>query len=302
LLLAGATLQVVAPANNNIAPIGYYMLFVINDEGVPSVAKMVQVQSGSTPPPPQAELIFADDFESNTLNAWSARATGGGDLSITTAAALVNSRGLQARINDNTALNVRDDRPNAEKRYLARFHFDPNSIAMAQGDWHYIFRGFSGTSTAVFQVHFRYNKNAYELRAGLLDDGTTWRYTAWFTISDAPHQLEVDWRAASSPGANNGSLTFSIDGVPRSQLTGIDNDTRQIDAIRLGAITGIDDGTRGTYYFDAFHSERPAATTLASTELVVTGPSDWTEEEMTQEDMQPAAPEDENLYLPHLHR
>ncbi|MBW4620965.1 MAG: RICIN domain-containing protein [Cyanosarcina radialis HA8281-LM2] len=36
-----------APANANIAPPGYYMLFILNSSGVPSVASMVQVQSSS---------------------------------------------------------------------------------------------------------------------------------------------------------------------------------------------------------------------------------------------------------------
>ena len=47
-----------APANRNAAPPGYYMLFLINDQGVPSVAKFVKLEEGGplggcgTPPPP----------------------------------------------------------------------------------------------------------------------------------------------------------------------------------------------------------------------------------------------------------
>jgi hypothetical protein len=48
-------LNVTAPANGNIAPPGYYMLFLINGSGVPSIAKFVQVTAkpdfsiGATP-------------------------------------------------------------------------------------------------------------------------------------------------------------------------------------------------------------------------------------------------------------
>ena len=38
-----ATLTVSAPANANIAPPGYYMLFIINTDRVPSVAKFIQI-------------------------------------------------------------------------------------------------------------------------------------------------------------------------------------------------------------------------------------------------------------------
>lgn len=47
------SLQLTAPANANIAPPGYYMLFLINSAGVPSVASMVQVGPGESPPPPE---------------------------------------------------------------------------------------------------------------------------------------------------------------------------------------------------------------------------------------------------------
>jgi hypothetical protein len=38
------TVTVTSPENANLAPPGYYMLFVVNGDGVPSVARMVQVQ------------------------------------------------------------------------------------------------------------------------------------------------------------------------------------------------------------------------------------------------------------------
>jgi hypothetical protein len=38
------TITATAPATSNIAPAGYYMLFIVDNAGVPSVAKMIQVQ------------------------------------------------------------------------------------------------------------------------------------------------------------------------------------------------------------------------------------------------------------------
>lgn len=49
---AGAeALAVTAPAHPNLAPPGHYMMFIVNDQGVPSVAKIVRI-GGSAPPPP----------------------------------------------------------------------------------------------------------------------------------------------------------------------------------------------------------------------------------------------------------
>ena len=49
----GGTVTPTAPANANVAPPGPYMLFVIDGNGVPSVAKIVNV-GGATPPAPPA--------------------------------------------------------------------------------------------------------------------------------------------------------------------------------------------------------------------------------------------------------
>jgi len=168
---------------------------------------------------------------------------------------------MQALVNDNNSIYVIDDRPTAEARYRARFYFDPNTITMAKNDAHLIFLGRTANGTVtgatVLQVEFRMSANgAYQLRALISDDGTTFSSSGWFSITDAPHPIELDWRASTAAGANNGSLTLWIDGVQKASVTGIDNDTRRIESVRMGALTGIDTTTRGTYYFDAFESRR----------------------------------------------
>jgi CARDB protein len=206
--------------------------------------------------PGVTDLIFADGFESGNLSSWTASTTDLGDLSVSSATALVGSQGLQAVIDDNNSMYLTDDHPNAELRYRARFYFDPNSLAMTSGDAHYIFKGFMGTSTEILRMEFRSLSGAYQVRAALLNDGTSWVNSNWFAIGDATHFIELDWKAASAIGANNGSLTLWIDNIQQANLIGVDNDTWRIDRARLGALTGIDTGTRGTYYFDAFESRR----------------------------------------------
>ena len=46
----GVTLT--SPANGNLAPPGYYMLFLVNSNGVPSIARFVQLGGPGTTPPP----------------------------------------------------------------------------------------------------------------------------------------------------------------------------------------------------------------------------------------------------------
>jgi len=54
--VSSRALTVTGPPNGNIAPPGYYMLFLINKAGVPSVAKFVQVSSAPTDVPPTGTI------------------------------------------------------------------------------------------------------------------------------------------------------------------------------------------------------------------------------------------------------
>ena len=200
------------------------------------------------------DLIFTDGFESGSFSAWSSASTGAGDLSVTTSAALVGSNGMQVVINDTTNMYTVDDTPNAETRYRARFYFDPNSLSMADGNAHYILIAYD--TTAVFNMDFRIFSGSYQIRLRQQNDSQTTSSTAWVTISDAPHFIEMDWWAATAAGANNGGVTLWIDGVQAGSLSGLDNDTRRIEQVRFGAVSGIDVSTLGTYYLDAFESRR----------------------------------------------
>lgn len=202
------------------------------------------------------DLIFANGFESGNFSQWSSSTIDGGDLSVLPEAKYAGTYGMRALIDDNISIYVTDTTPNAESHYRVRFYFDPNSISMANGNLNRIFYGYSGTSKVVLRIEFRRYNNAYQIRAGALNDASSWKNSSWFTIADTWHSLELDWQAATGVGANNGSLTVFIDGGQLQVITAVDNDTFRIDQIRLGAVNGIDSYTRGTLYFDLFESRR----------------------------------------------
>ncbi|MGQ0601610.1 MAG: LamG-like jellyroll fold domain-containing protein [Anaerolineales bacterium] len=205
---------------------------------------------------PLPDLIFADGFESGSFSAWSSATTDNGSLSVSPASALIGARGMQANINDNNVIFVTDNTPNSETRYRARFYFDPNSIPMGNSDAHYVLYGLNASSTVVLRMEFGRVSGAYALRAGIRNDASGWTTSNWVTLTDTTHFAEIDWRASTVAGANNGGLTFWVDGTQQANLTGVDNDTRRVDRINLGAVGSIDNGTRGVTFFDAFVSRR----------------------------------------------
>src|SRR3972149_1345989 len=122
---------------------------------------------------PNQVLIFADGFESGNLSAWSAKVTDLGDLMVTSAAALEGTKGMQALIDDNHVLYVQDNTPNNEAVYNVHFHFDPNSIGMANMDVHTILSGQDFQSTifvAAMRVELRFSGGSYQIRAGARND------------------------------------------------------------------------------------------------------------------------------------
>jgi hypothetical protein len=65
---AANSITVTAPSNPNVAPPGYYLLFALNQQGVPSVAKMVRLINNTvTASPDQANLVLNGGFETNPV-------------------------------------------------------------------------------------------------------------------------------------------------------------------------------------------------------------------------------------------
>ncbi|MGB8522602.1 MAG: malectin domain-containing carbohydrate-binding protein [Candidatus Acidiferrales bacterium] len=54
--IGSGALSVTGPPNGNIAPPGYYMLFLLNSSGVPSIAQFVQVSATPTDVPPKGTI------------------------------------------------------------------------------------------------------------------------------------------------------------------------------------------------------------------------------------------------------
>ena len=217
------------------------------------------------------DMIFKDGFESGDFSTWTSSTTDGGDLSVTTSAALKGTKGMQVVVDDANLIYATDDTPTAETRCRAgALHFDPNSITFASLGFAMI-AGYSGT-TPVMRVDLLYSSGSYKVRARILKDDGTWLYGSYTNISDAPHYLELDWKAATAPGANNGSVAFWVDGVSVPGVTGVDNDTHRIDRVRLGEPEGGGAGIAGTIYIDAFEVEESTYTGAeAPTDVLFTG-------------------------------
>jgi len=104
-------------------------------------------------------------------------------------------------------------------------------------------------------IEFHHLEDGYYARIVGFDDSGTRIDGLPVPVTYAPHAFEFDWQIASSDGANDGQLSFWVDGVEQSPLTELDNDTMRVGKGRLG-VSAIDDSTYGAVYFDGFVSHR----------------------------------------------
>jgi hypothetical protein len=150
------------------------------------------------------------------------------------------------------SMSVVDRSPNNVRWYHARFLYDPNGSTSSAGLAHSLFRAYSASGRLTAEVQQRRVNGRYEVRAvALLDDHVTRVPTAWKTITDAPHSIEIGWSAATT--GTNGGLRLWIDGGTALGRNGLANGSLRIDEVRVGP-QALPAGSRGTEYYDAFTS------------------------------------------------
>lgn len=197
------------------------------------------------------------DHETGDLSQYTSTVTDGGDLSVTGSAAMAGTNyGLSVMIDDTVSIfgAVTLGTPDTSGKLRARFYLDPNSLTMSNTTGHYIFNTKHTTSSGndLCEVSlYRSGAGEYQIQAHMyLDSGTA--VTSAYTISDAPHYIEIYLQRATNSTSNDGSLQLWIDGVSKETLSGRDNYDRFVSFgyCKMGATFGVDATTGGTYYMD----------------------------------------------------
>ena len=199
--------------------------------------------------------LFSDGFESGDLTGWDSSDNGTGDLTVHADAAIHGSYGAKFVVNNQNAMYVQDDTPATEARYRCRFYLDPNGVSMADNSEFEIFRGIDESwGYVTFKIVFCYESSAYQIKVLDYTDAGDWsKMTATWSMSDAPHCVEVDWKVATGVGQNDGEIKLWIDGVLKETVSSIDNDTHNVGHVRL-EIVEFSATPTGTVYMDDFAS------------------------------------------------
>lgn len=192
------------------------------------------------------------------------------ELDVTNAAAQNGTTwGLAIEIDGSTNnVFVESAHPTDETHYLIRFWLDPEVLSLDENSA--VRFGGIGDDNATFGQHVllflrRDNPgsvNQYLLNAWGRSDTGNYVFMGslffGFPTNPLPRQIEVEWTAASAPGANDGSLRVTRVGGPQFIVNSMDTDQINVDNIRIGALagSGASAAAPSALYFDEFESYR----------------------------------------------
>jgi len=191
------------------------------------------------------DAIFANGFDTGGAPwGWSSRSTNTtARLNVTTGAALVGTRGLQAQGNNTNYVqyNFGTTAQPAWPTYDARFYFRPNGNTSTGKD--ILAAATSNTfGTTLFHVRYRLSGVTPQVQ---IQVGATANAT-WTTIlgGTSNNVIEVVWQSGTT-------LQLYVNGTLSQTLTAT---TGNVGAVRLGSVTST--GNNTLMYFDAFASKR----------------------------------------------
>ena len=208
----------------------------------------------TTTTPVAPDAVFSNGFEAGTLAGWTKSTTNNGKLSVSAASALVGSFGMQAVMAGTTSMYVTDSTPVALPGYHARFRYSPNGAVVGGTNGHDIFAGVDANGRKLIVAQVRAATGGYEIRVGANSSGTV-KYSAWTSVTNAAHTIEVSWQAATTSVGKNGLASIWIDGTLKQSVAALTNGTQRLEDARLGP-QNLSRSVTGTEYFDAFASTK----------------------------------------------
>lgn len=175
---------------------------------------------------------------------------------------------------------VQDNTSNAEKNYNVRMHFNLRNLTMTDGDAFDMFAAYDDTDSTdptpptvdgvpAFRFQITQAGGVKQLVIAAQPDGAAAEVTmAPIPVPVGWHSIEAAWSAAAGTGKVDVWFDgWKCDGTDHSTypnsgpgactgISGLSNNTRQVDYSRWGATAGLEASTTGNFKLDDFASQR----------------------------------------------
>ncbi|MCH7666870.1 MAG: hypothetical protein IH936_13185 [Acidobacteria bacterium] len=141
-----------------------------------------------------------------------------------------------------------------ESDYRASFQIRATPGLTVKGKKQTILAAMQGGSRKVFEVFLRKTRGEYIVQVRPRSGGRKGVKSPTFDISTTSWtEIEIQWRAASSNGANDGFLRVLKEGVEEWEVS-LDNFGDRVESVRFGQISKGKRPTAGLVYYDDFDS------------------------------------------------
>jgi len=141
-----------------------------------------------------------------------------------------------------------------ETSFTLKYKFDPNTLSMNNStEYNSVFGVSPGTGSIAFVINHGQDSNGdFFLKALAKDDsGANVGVITSGILTDAAHDIRLEWVASSGPGNNDGTMALFFDNVQEgSTSTGLDSDTHNITGVDIGARGALDANMSGSTLFD----------------------------------------------------
>ncbi|NIR25398.1 MAG: hypothetical protein GWN77_00065, partial [Gammaproteobacteria bacterium] len=196
--------------------------------------------------------VFRSGFETGDFSEWDS--TGGSDLSVTSAAALNwSENGVSALVDDTSDSWLDKNLDWLTNSLSLRFWIDPNTITSAVSNrdvWPLrIRKGFG--SYNFLQIALNYSSGQHGIGVLARNDDDTSEISSLYTITNAPHCIELVAHNSSDAVSADGQVSLYIDGSFKETITGIDwyDGWNALLDLHFGEIWA-DSDMSGTFYLD----------------------------------------------------
>ena len=192
--------------------------------------------------------LFASDFEAGNALDWTQRR---GPVAVVEPGLRRSGAALEIPAGTGKTF-VRSKHPSGETTFRGGFDLDVNDVNLANGSAE-IFRLAGRSSRGHVRLVLAQTENRYWLHLVARNNtGVFFSLGRTRVPRSRRVRIEVDWMAASGPGAADGQILISKNGKVRIAAIGLDNDRRKVSAATLGFPAGSPGS--GSYIVDNYVS------------------------------------------------
>ena len=196
---------------------------------------------------PPLPLHFADNFGTRDFEAW-AQATLGDALQITSEMGELSPALGVTLTSDSPPAFLTSPSAFHHPRHRVRFRLEIPDTEGLSGQIE-VLRAETAGDAPVYRVEIAGGPSPMA-RASVID-GDHWLNLPWAPLPETSGswEIEVGWRAESTPGSSDSQLSLSIDRQSSGFLVGRSSAATAVERIRFGAVS-ILEGAQGTYLLD----------------------------------------------------